>query len=280
MRQDAAGPDAGADAGCAVHHGRRHDADRSRLCRRGCREYHPEAATGRRLQCRARAARHRLYRRGRQDFAQGRQPVNHPRCVGRGCAAGASQDHGRHCCLGSAAGRTQASAAGIPAGRHDQHPVHLRWRLRRAGQADCRPRDRCRYRLWCGCARPRRSQDWRTPVGTRAGGSDQVRPDSRICRPPAGCGNARGSRRGRADPHPDRAEERADQAVSEAVRDGRGIAGVPRGRASRDRPESHCPQDRRARPAFDHGKHPDGADVRNSDSWRYRGSRDQRRCRG
>ncbi len=31
----------------------------------------------------------------------------------------------------AAAGRPQASAAGIPAGRHDQHPVHLRRRLRR-----------------------------------------------------------------------------------------------------------------------------------------------------
>ena len=34
----------------------------------------------------------------------------------------------------SAAGRPQASAAGIPAGRHDQHPVHLRRRLRRASR--------------------------------------------------------------------------------------------------------------------------------------------------
>ena len=32
----------------------------------------------------------------------------------------------------AAAGRPQASAAGVPAGRHDQHPVHLRRRLRRA----------------------------------------------------------------------------------------------------------------------------------------------------
>ncbi len=31
----------------------------------------------------------------------------------------------------AAAGRPQASAAGIPAGRHHQHPVHLRRRLRR-----------------------------------------------------------------------------------------------------------------------------------------------------
>ena len=86
-----------------------------------------------RLQCRARPARHRLYRRNRQDLAQVGQSLDHPRRVGRGRAAGASEDHGRHGRLRSAAGRPQASAAGIPAGRHRQHPVHLRRRL-------CRPR--------------------------------------------------------------------------------------------------------------------------------------------
>jgi hypothetical protein len=87
-----------------------------------------------RIQRRARAARHRLYRRGRQDHPQVRQPLDHPRRVGRGRAAGAAEDHGRHRRLRAAAGRAQASAAGIPAGRHDQHPVHLRRRLRRARQ--------------------------------------------------------------------------------------------------------------------------------------------------
>ena len=130
-RQDAAGPDAGAHHRRAVHHGRRDDADRSRLCRRGRREHHPEAAAGRRLQRRARAARHRLHRRGRQDQPQVGQPLDHPRRVGRGRAAGAAEDHGRHRRLGAAAGRPQASAAGVPAGRHHQHPVHLRRRLRR-----------------------------------------------------------------------------------------------------------------------------------------------------
>ena len=38
----------------------------------------------------------------------------------------------------AAAGRAQASAAGVPAGRHDQHPVHLRRRLRRPRE-DHRP---------------------------------------------------------------------------------------------------------------------------------------------
>ena len=96
LRQDAAGPDPGAHPGRAVHHGRRHDPDRSRLCRRGRREHHSQAAAGRRLQCRAGPARHRLYRRSRQDQPQVRQSLHHPRRVGRRRAAGPAQDHGRH----------------------------------------------------------------------------------------------------------------------------------------------------------------------------------------
>jgi hypothetical protein len=134
LRQDAAGADAGAHPRRALHHGRRHHADRGRLCRRGCREHHPQALAGVRIQCRTRPARHRLYRRGRQDHPQVRQPVDHPRCLGRGRAAGAAEDHGRHGGQRAAAGRAQASAAGIPAGRHHQHPVHLRRRLCRARQ--------------------------------------------------------------------------------------------------------------------------------------------------
>ena len=109
LRQDAAGADAGAHPRRAVHDGGRHDADRSRLCRRGRREHHPEALAVGRLQRRARAARHRLYRRDRQDQPQVRQPLDHPRRVGRGRAAGAAQDHGRHHRVGAAAGRPQAS---------------------------------------------------------------------------------------------------------------------------------------------------------------------------
>ncbi len=149
LRQDAARPDAGAHPRRALHDGRRDDADRSRLCRRGRREHHPEAAAGGRLQCRAGAARHRLHRRGRQDQPQVRQPLDHPRRVGRGRAAGAAQDHGRHGRQRAAAGRPQASAAGVPAGRHDQHPVHLRRRLLRAWRrssptAAARPRSASR----------------------------------------------------------------------------------------------------------------------------------------
>jgi ATP-dependent Clp protease ATP-binding subunit ClpX len=62
----------------------------------------------------------------------------------------------------------------------------------------------------------------------RAGRSAEVRPDPRIRRPSAGRGDARGSRRAGADPDPDRAEERAGQAVSAPVRDGRCRADLPR----------------------------------------------------
>ena len=139
LRQDPARADAGAHPRRALHHGRRDDADRSGLCRRGRREHHPQAAPVLRLQCREGAARHRLYRRDRQDQPQVGQSLDHPRRVGRGRAAGAAEADGRHHRLGPAAGRPQASAAGIPAGRHDQHPVHLRRRVRRPREDHRRP---------------------------------------------------------------------------------------------------------------------------------------------
>ena len=76
----------------AVHDGGRDDVDRGRLCRRDVEniilkllqsaDYNVE-----------RAQRHRLHRRDRQDQPQVRQPVDHPRRVGRGRAAGAAEDH-------------------------------------------------------------------------------------------------------------------------------------------------------------------------------------------
>ena len=102
----------------------------------------------RRLQRRARAARHRLHRRDRQDLAQVRQPVDHARRVGRGRAAGAAQDHGRHGRFRAAAGRPQASAAGVPAGRHDEHPVRVRRRVLRPRQDHFGARQEHVDRLW------------------------------------------------------------------------------------------------------------------------------------
>ena len=48
--------------------------DRGGLRRRGRREHHPQAPAGGRLQRRARAARHRLHRRGRQDRRKSENP--------------------------------------------------------------------------------------------------------------------------------------------------------------------------------------------------------------
>ena len=172
-----------------------------------------------RIQRRTGAARHRLYRRGRQDHPQVRQSLDHPRRVGRGRAAGAAEDHGRHRGLGAAAGRAQASAAGIPAGGHDQHPVHLRRCLCRAGKDHRAAQQGFGHRLWRRGEGPRRARRGRAVQGTGAGRPAEIRPDPGIRRPSAGDRHADRSGRGGAGHHPDRAEERAGQAVPAPVRD-------------------------------------------------------------
>ena len=82
-RQDAARADARQAAVGALHHRRRDDAHRGGLRRRGRREHHPQAAAGGRRRYREVPAGHHLHRRGRQDLPQGREPVDHPRRVGR-----------------------------------------------------------------------------------------------------------------------------------------------------------------------------------------------------
>ena len=131
LRQDAARADAGADPERPVRDRRRHGADRGRLRRRGRREHPAEADPGGRLRRQEGRDRDHLHRRGRQDRAQGGQPVDHARRLGRGRPAGAAQDPRGHRRERAAAGRPQAPAPGVPVDRHDEHPVHLRWRLRR-----------------------------------------------------------------------------------------------------------------------------------------------------
>jgi endopeptidase Clp ATP-binding regulatory subunit ClpX len=53
---------------------------------------------------------------------------------GEGVQQALAENHGRHGRKRAATGWSQASAAGVPAGRHDEHPVYLRWRVRRARQ--------------------------------------------------------------------------------------------------------------------------------------------------
>ena len=133
-RQDAAGADARQAALGALHDRGRDDADRGRLRRRGRREHHPEAAAGGRRRHREVPAGDHLRRRGRQDLPQGREPLDHPRRLGRGRAAGAAEDPRGHGGQRAAAGRTQAPAPGVLPDRHDQHPVHLRRGVRRPRQ--------------------------------------------------------------------------------------------------------------------------------------------------
>ena len=131
LRQDAAGPDAGPHAQRALRHRRRHRPHRGRLRRRGRREHPPQADPGRRLRRQEGRDRHHLHRRDRQDRPQEREPVDHPRRLGRGRAAGAAQDPGGHHRLGAAPGGPQAPPPGVHPDRHHQHPVHLRRGLRR-----------------------------------------------------------------------------------------------------------------------------------------------------
>ena len=104
LRQDVPGPDAGPHAQRPLRHRRRHRAHRGRLRGRGRREHPPEAHPGRRLRRQEGRDGHHLHRRDRQDRPQEREPVDHPRRVGRGRAAGAAQDPGGHHRLGAAAG--------------------------------------------------------------------------------------------------------------------------------------------------------------------------------
>ncbi len=132
FRQDAAGTDAGARPRRAVLHRRRDLADRGRLRRRGRREHPAAADPGRRLRRRPCPARDHLHRRDRQDLAQGGQPVDHPRRLGRGRPAGVAEDPRGHGRQRPAAGRPQAPAPGLHPDRHDERALHLRRRLRRA----------------------------------------------------------------------------------------------------------------------------------------------------
>ena len=160
LRQDAARADARADPQRAVRDRRRDRADRGRLRRRGRREHPAEADPGGRLRRQEGRDGDHLHRRGRQDRAQGRQPVDHARRLRRGRAAGAAEDPRGDDRLGAAAGRAQAPAPGVPDDRHDEHPVHLRRRVRGPRQGDRaahRPQGH-RLRRGDGRARPSRTR--------------------------------------------------------------------------------------------------------------------------
>ena len=95
-----------------------------------------------------------------------------------------------------------------------------------------------------------------------AGGSPELRPDPRVHRPPAGRlggapAEARGSR-----PDPDRAEERARQAVPALLQLRPHRPRLHRRRALVDRRQGARSRDRRPRPALDHRERAARRDVR------------------
>ena len=132
IRQDAPCQVARPDPRRALCHLGCDDAHRGRLCRRGRRERRSEAPAERQLRRQEGRVRDHLHRRDRQDPAHHGERVHHPRRLGRGSPAGASQDPRGHRVQRAAAGRAQAPEPGIHPGQHVQHPLHLRRRLRRA----------------------------------------------------------------------------------------------------------------------------------------------------
>ena len=108
--------------------------------------------------------RHHLHRRDRQDRPQGREPFHHPRRLRRRRAAGAAEAARRHRRQRSAAGRPQASAPGVHRRRHDEHPVHLRRRVRRPGESHRPPHRQEGARLQDASPSPTRRKADVTPI--------------------------------------------------------------------------------------------------------------------
>lgn len=71
---------------------------------------------------------------------------------GEGVQQASPEADGRNGCVCPSAGWPQASTAGVPAGRHHEHAVHLWWCLCGPGQDHLGTRKRFRHRIWGGCA--------------------------------------------------------------------------------------------------------------------------------
>ena len=87
--------------------------------------------------------------------------------------------------------------------------------------------------------------------------------------------DARGSRRDRPEADPPGAEERAGEAVSAPLRDGERQPDLPGRGPVHDRPQGDRAQDRRPRPALDHGGHPARDHVRSAGPRFGRAGRDR-----
>jgi hypothetical protein len=123
----------------------------------------------------------------------------------------------------AAAGRPEASAPGVYAGGYDEYSVHLRRRFRGSGEDHFAARRQTADRL-----QRRRRQEvddspdgeqarHRSAVASAAAGFDQVGLHSGIHRPSAGGGRAGGSVARGAGADSVQAEERAGEAIPEAV---------------------------------------------------------------
>ncbi len=188
LRQDAAGPDAGPHAQRAVRHRRRHRAHRGRLRGRGRREHPAQADPGRRLRRQEGRDRHHLHRRDRQGRPQEREPVDHPRRVGRGRAAGAAQDprgHRRPRCRPRAAASTptRSSSRSTPP-TSCSSAVARSPASRRSSRAAIGARRRRLRRRRAPSTDEKDLGDALRPGAAR--GPAQVRPDPRVHRSPAG----------------------------------------------------------------------------------------------
>ena len=141
---------------------------------------------------------------------------------GEGVQQALLEDSRRHRGQRAAAGRAQAPPPGVHRRRYHQHPVHLRRGLCGPGARGGPARRQEGAGLQVHRRRGRCGNDpfasrHRAAAQDRAAGPDQVRPDSRVCGPPAGGGRAGRAGRGGADRDSHQAAQRHPQAVSEPL---------------------------------------------------------------
>ena len=106
-----------------------HCTYRGGLCGRRCRKHTHTLASSRRLRPRKSRARYCIYWRNRQDCAQERQSIHHPRCFWRRCSAGIAKAIGGYCSECSTQGRTQTPRPKVCWGQYGAYSVYRWWRF-------------------------------------------------------------------------------------------------------------------------------------------------------